>query len=523
MPTLVMLNRQAGGGRAARLQRPMEQWLAQHAPGTELALPTSVEQARERLRQLPKASRVIVVGGDGTLNQLLAALLEQGHTLGLVACGSGNDTARALGLHRVAWADALAHALQGQPRAMDVGQARFDVNGATACVPFLSSFTVGFDSSVGLRALTGRLAWIKQLGFDVVYLMPWHRGGYGTIDYTQIEPGIGTLDDLRCFCDAAHAEGLRVLFDLLLVIAADGSPYMAEHPDWFYRDASGKVLPHPVWQGHCFDPASPGFRRFLIDYAVRCCAEWGADGFRVDSSAHRGGLWHSPLGLQPHEHSYAVFTLLSDLRAAIRAVKSEAALLMECFGPQQTPIGDLVGFQWIIWLDWFMTNLNEGRFDGAAVQRLIGEHFLSMPRDTWLTTYTHTHDTLAFSKRDPEGPAISALFGTLALLSAGVMVFGGGWGMHARPRPDEEAEYRALFAAKARLGGVASHEVRFQAAADPALFVAERPSALGPVSVVTNFSGEVRRHPLAGTALYSRLGSPAGQILPYDILVSLGR
>ncbi len=162
MPTLVMLNRQAGGGRAARLQRPMEQWLAQHAPGTELALPTSVEQARERLRQLPKASRVIVVGGDGTLNQLLAALLEQGHTLGLVACGSGNDTARALGLHRVAWADALAHALQGQPRAMDVGQARFDVNGATACVPFLSSFTVGFDSSVGLRALNGP-RWLRGL------------------------------------------------------------------------------------------------------------------------------------------------------------------------------------------------------------------------------------------------------------------------------------------------------------------------------------------------------------------------
>ena len=162
MVTLVLLNPHAGGGRAARLQQPMAQWLAQHAPGTELALPDTVELARQRLLRLPKASRVIVVGGDGTLNQLLPPLLEQGHTLGLVPCGSGNDTARALGLHRMPWVDALAHALQGQARAMDVGQARFEANGIACCVPFLSSFTVGFDSSVGLRALNGP-RWLRGL------------------------------------------------------------------------------------------------------------------------------------------------------------------------------------------------------------------------------------------------------------------------------------------------------------------------------------------------------------------------
>lgn len=162
MATLVLLNPHAGGGRAARLQRPLAQWLAQHAPLAELAAPDTPELARASLRALPAASRVVVVGGDGTLNQLLPALLQGGHTLGLVPCGSGNDTARALGLYRAPWAQALPYALNGAAQAMDVGQAEFETAGQARVAPFLSSFTVGFDSSVGLRALQGP-RWLRGL------------------------------------------------------------------------------------------------------------------------------------------------------------------------------------------------------------------------------------------------------------------------------------------------------------------------------------------------------------------------
>jgi diacylglycerol kinase family enzyme len=152
---LVLLNPHAGAGRAARLQQPLAQWLQQHAPDAVLAAPPSVEQALERLAQLPPSSRVVVVGGDGTLNRLLPALLLGGHTLGLVPCGSGNDTARALGLYRAPWAAALQHGLLARASAMDLGLARFQTDAVQRSVPFLSSFTVGFDSAVSLRALQG--------------------------------------------------------------------------------------------------------------------------------------------------------------------------------------------------------------------------------------------------------------------------------------------------------------------------------------------------------------------------------
>jgi hypothetical protein len=357
---------------------------------------------------------------------------------------------------------------------------------------------------------------IRDVGFNSVYLMPWHRGGYATVDYLKMEPRLGTFASLRRFTDAAHSRGMRVLFDLLVSIMAKSSPRLKSHPDWFYRDASGRILPHPVWHGACLDPASPGFRKFLTDYAVRCCRDWGADGFRVDAAAYRGGHWHSPLGLPPHEHAHAVFTLLGEIRAAIRREKADAVLVAECFGPQQVPVSDLVGFQWVMWLDWVMERLLQDRLDGAELQRLIGERCLVMPPGTWLAGYTHNHDTLAFAKRDPEGPPVDALFTTLALLTAGLMVFRGGWGMRPRPAPREADEYRALLAARAALGGVATGELTFPPCADPALFVAERPSRLGPLRVVTNFSGAPRRLAGPGERVYSRRGSPPGELLPWD-------
>jgi hypothetical protein len=373
----------------------------------------------------------------------------------------------------------------------------------------------------GWAGITAQLDHIRALGFNTLYLMPWHQGSYGTIDYLQMDERLGDFAGLRALCDAAHARGLRVLFDLLVNIAVPESPYLQAHPDWFYHDADGQVLTHPLWGGACLDPASPGFRAFLTDYAVRCCTDWGADGFRVDAVSYRGGAWHASLGLQPYAHSHAVFTLLHEIRAALRRVHPDAVLMSETFGPMQAPWSDLVCGHWIIGMDWLQQGLLGGTIDGATLQRLLADHFAVLPPQTWLALYTHTHDTLAFTKRDEHGPALDALFSHLALVGAGVMAFGGGWGMPRRPQPAEEADYQRLFACKTALGGVAVGEVDFPPTDTPALCVAVRPSARGLVRVVTNFSA--LPHPLpAGQVLYSRLGSGNGVIAGWDTAVQTG-
>lgn len=151
MPALVLLNPHAQGGRAARRAPMLQRWLMQNAPQTEFAAPDSVQEAHARLRALPRGSRVVAVGGDGTLNRWLPALLDGGHALGVVPMGSGNDIARALGVHALSLDDALSSALRGPLRRMDVGV----VEAESLCVPFLSSLAAGFDAAVGLRALCG--------------------------------------------------------------------------------------------------------------------------------------------------------------------------------------------------------------------------------------------------------------------------------------------------------------------------------------------------------------------------------
>jgi diacylglycerol kinase (ATP) len=178
--TWVLLNPHAQGGRAARRIPALRDWLSQHAPDAQLAAPEALEDSIALLQALPEGSRVVVVGGDGTLNRWLPTLLARRLTVGLMPLGSGNDSARAWGVFGQSWQQALSLALLGPAQAVDTGLARWtDLQGQTHEVPFLSSLTAGFDSAVGLRALNGP-PWLRGLPrylwatlHELIHLRTW--------------------------------------------------------------------------------------------------------------------------------------------------------------------------------------------------------------------------------------------------------------------------------------------------------------------------------------------------------------
>lgn len=94
--------------------------------------------AREAVED--EAALVLAAGGDGTVNEVAAALLGTGVPLGIVPVGSGNGLARALRIP-LRPDRALAALEGGVARRMDVGQ----INGK----PFLNVAGVGFDAFVG--------------------------------------------------------------------------------------------------------------------------------------------------------------------------------------------------------------------------------------------------------------------------------------------------------------------------------------------------------------------------------------
>jgi len=155
MNALILINPKAAGGRAKKLFPLIQDHLNAHlgpVKHIQIEMPESIDAGLHLLAQTKPNTRVVIVGGDGTLNQVLPGLMYSAFEIGLVPYGSGNDCARAWGLHGMMWQEALQFALSGKAQAIDLGQVELAA-GQTHF--FHSSLAVGFDASVGNRALAG--------------------------------------------------------------------------------------------------------------------------------------------------------------------------------------------------------------------------------------------------------------------------------------------------------------------------------------------------------------------------------
>lgn len=161
--TLVLVNPHAQGGRVRRLLPALREAVEAQMPFARLLAPDGLDDALHILQRETPGARVVLIGGDGSFNRWLPALLTQQLTVGLLPLGSGNDLARALLLNRRDWRQALSDALHGQPAPMDTGLAVWtDLHGDVHRTPFASSLTCGFDSAVALRAQQGP-RWLRGL------------------------------------------------------------------------------------------------------------------------------------------------------------------------------------------------------------------------------------------------------------------------------------------------------------------------------------------------------------------------
>jgi diacylglycerol kinase (ATP) len=110
------------------------------------------------------AEVIIAAGGDGTLNEVLQGVMGTDAALGLIPLGTGNDFARALTGYGTL-EDAVATALAGTPKAIDVG--RWSCAGGQGY--FINIAGCGFDAAVaerincGFRYLRGTSAYIAAV------------------------------------------------------------------------------------------------------------------------------------------------------------------------------------------------------------------------------------------------------------------------------------------------------------------------------------------------------------------------
>ncbi|MFD7688748.1 diacylglycerol kinase [Streptomyces sp. NPDC059781] len=160
----LFVNPTAGRGRGARAARPAASAFRDAGFSVRTVLGDDPRDALDRARAAVEegTGALIAVGGDGMANLALQAVVGTGTPFGLVAAGTGNDFARALGMplrEPAAAGRMIADALKcGRVRDIDLGRIGDRWFGAV-----LAS---GFDSRVNDRGNRMRLP-LGRLKYDV--------------------------------------------------------------------------------------------------------------------------------------------------------------------------------------------------------------------------------------------------------------------------------------------------------------------------------------------------------------------
>jgi len=166
---LLIVNPFAGEGRALRLQPWLQQRLKLASPGARMLKTQAPGHARELALYAASGGhdRVIAVGGDGTIQEVVNGLMEAGAkiSLGILPGGNGNDLARSLGLpHRAD--EALAMALGAATRRIDVLSAGRGAGSTASVRHFVAAGGIGFDAQVAAAMAGMRRRWRRgRLGY----------------------------------------------------------------------------------------------------------------------------------------------------------------------------------------------------------------------------------------------------------------------------------------------------------------------------------------------------------------------
>lgn len=175
---ILILNPAAGQGRAAHLGRSLRERVRGLGSGARLVETVAPGHAEELARAAAGEGhdRIVVIGGDGTIQEVVNGLLHRPGgveplAVAIVPGGSGNDLARSLALPTVT-DEALELALDGAERPMDVVDARNQERVRS----YVSAAGAGFDAQVAAAMAGPRRAWQRgAIGYFVTALLELRR------------------------------------------------------------------------------------------------------------------------------------------------------------------------------------------------------------------------------------------------------------------------------------------------------------------------------------------------------------
>lgn len=153
-----------------------------------------------------------------------------------------------------------------------------------------------FTEEGTFRAAEKHIPRLKELGVDILWLMPIHEIGeknrkgslgspYAVKDYYSVNPEFGNLEDLKHFVTAVHEQGMYVILDWVANHTAWDNNLVSEHPEWYTRDWKGDFCPTPWWDWPDIidlDYQHSALRQYMTDALKYWVSEVDIDGYRCD-------------------------------------------------------------------------------------------------------------------------------------------------------------------------------------------------------------------------------------------------
>lgn len=262
-----------------------------------------------------------------------------------------------------------------------------------------------FSPQGNFNGITARLDDLKNLGVNILWLMPIHPVGqerkkgsigspYAVRDFYAINPDYGTKEDLRRLVSEAHRREMKVIIDIVANHTSWDS-VMLKMEGFHTRDAAGKVLP-PVadWMDVAdLNYDNPKLRRYMIDMLKMWIRDYDLDGFRCDVA-----------GMVPT-------SFWEEARAELDKVKPDIAMLAEWHEPDLLVKAFEFDYSWPL-----LRALNDvfmGSKPAAALRQEWEEERAKYPRGSLHMRFSDNHD---------ERRAI-ARFGEQGALAASAFVF----------------------------------------------------------------------------------------------------
>ena len=268
-----------------------------------------------------------------------------------------------------------------------------------------------FTSQGTLAAAQQRLDYLKDLGIDIIWLMPIHPRGvtgrigslgspYAPRDYHAVNSDFGTLADLQAFVAAAHQRGMQVWLDWVANHTAKDNVWITQHREYY-----NSTLTSPNGYGDVYqlDYSKEATQLAMIEAMEYWIDQADIDGYRCDyisSNTIPTSFWTRAIkALKEHKPGKTI-TMLGE-------------------GDMANSVQRLLGCGWDYDYAWgFQTSLvnNKNRPANVLTQcrNLVGDlRFVDMSRMVYLTNHDQNYSNTMQSQYGNNVYAFTVLTFTL--------------------------------------------------------------------------------------------------------------